>query len=85
MQGDPLGGPHEPSDPLGGPHEQVDPLGGPMFFCLVLHKPVITAIATDDVCSSLLFLKWYKDIDQLTFSFFIGIWANQPLVSPPSY
>ena len=30
-----------------------DPLG-PMFFCLVLHK-LVTAIATDNECSSLLF------------------------------
>ena len=39
--------------------QQGDPLG-PMFFCLVLHK-VATAYATDDVCSSLLFHKWYID------------------------
>eukprot|EP00731_Ephydatia_muelleri_P016783 Em0009g1207a len=31
-----------------------------MFFYLVLHK-LVTAFATDDVCSSLLFHKWYID------------------------
>ena len=31
-----------------------------MFFCLVLHK-LVTAFAMDDVCSSLLFHKWYID------------------------
>ena len=31
-----------------------------MFFCLVLHK-LVTAIATDNECSSLLFHKWYID------------------------
>ena len=39
--------------------QQGDPLG-PMFFCLVLHK-LVTAITTDNECSSLLFHRWYID------------------------
>ena len=39
--------------------QQGDPLG-PMFFCLMLHK-LVTAITTDNECSSLLFHRWYID------------------------
>ena len=39
--------------------QQGDPLGS-MFFCLVLHN-LVTAIATDKECSSLLFHRWYID------------------------
>ena len=39
--------------------QQGDPLG-PMFFCLVLHN-LVTAIVTDNECSSLLFHRWYID------------------------
>ena len=39
--------------------QQGDPLG-PVFFCLVLHK-LVTAIITDNECSSLLFHRWYID------------------------
>ena len=36
-----------------------DPLS-PMFFCLVLHK-IVSAIVSDENCSSLLFHAWYQD------------------------
>ena len=36
-----------------------DPLG-PLFFCLVLHKLVVT-IASDEEASHLLYHKWYMD------------------------
>ena len=32
----------------------------PMFFCLVLHK-IVSAILSDENCSSLLFCAWYQD------------------------
>ena len=39
--------------------QQGDPLS-PMFFCLVLHK-IVSAIVSDENCSSLLFHAWYQD------------------------
>ena len=39
--------------------QQGDPLS-PMFVCLVLHK-IVSAIASDENCSSLLFHAWYQD------------------------
>ena len=39
--------------------QQGAPLG-PMFFYLVLHK-LVTAITTDNDCTSLLFHRWYID------------------------
>ena len=39
--------------------QQGDPLS-PMFFCLVLHK-IVSAILSDENCSSLLFHAWYQD------------------------
>ena len=31
-----------------------------MFFCLILHK-IVSAIVSDENCSSLLFHAWYQD------------------------
>ena len=39
--------------------QQRDPLS-PMYFCLVLHK-IVSAIVSDENCSSLLFHAWYQD------------------------
>ena len=39
--------------------QQGDPLS-PMYFCLVLHK-IVSAIVSDEKCSSLLFHAWYQD------------------------
>ena len=39
--------------------QQGDPLS-PLFYCLVLHV-LVSAIATEEGCSSLLFHEWYQD------------------------
>ena len=39
--------------------QQGDPLN-PMNFCLLLHN-IVSAIATEEGCSSLLFHAWYQD------------------------
>ncbi|KAL5475099.1 hypothetical protein EMCRGX_G027154 [Ephydatia muelleri] len=39
---------------------QQGDLLGPLLFCLVLHK-MVTAIATDSICSQLSFHSWYMD------------------------
>ena len=44
--------------------QQGDPLS-PLFFCLVLQV-LVSGIATDEGCSSLLFHSWYQDDGAIT-------------------
>ena len=44
--------------------QQGDPLS-PLFFCLVLQV-LVSSIASDESCSSLLFKSWYQDDGVIT-------------------